>query len=338
LAQIVVEDLTVDFSIYSRDRHLVTRALRGITGGLILRGQGQRTIIRALSRVTTTLGDGDRVALVGPNGAGKTTLLRTIAGIYPPSGGTVRVEGHVAPLFEVSAGLELDATGYENIILKGLSLGFTRAQIRARMDEIVEFSELGDFLSMPLRTYSSGMMLRLAFAVSTSIPADIVLMDEWIGVGDSYFINKATQRLQEFIGHARIVVIASHANSIVQQTCNRALLIAQGHLVADTSVQEVLRRYEQVQQPPFFDADAYMAANPDVERACHARLLSPWIHFFAFGVLEDRQFRPGLSLSALEADEAFRDARRRGDPLAALARLEKLITAEPEAAANSGTL
>ena len=186
---------------------------------------------------------GERVGLIGRNGAGKTTLLRVMAGIYEPPAGTVEVEGRVAPLFDIGMGMDPESSGYENILLRGLYLGLRKAEIRAKVDEIAEFTELGEFLEMPLRTYSAGMFARLAFAISTSIDPEILLLDEGIGAGDEAFLEKAKQRLDAMINRARIMVLASHSDELVRKLCNRAILMQNGEIVASGSTDEMLERY-----------------------------------------------------------------------------------------------
>jgi ABC-type polysaccharide/polyol phosphate transport system ATPase subunit len=212
-------------------------------GGRIGEDANHRICVKAIDGVSLTFEDGDRVALVGANGAGKSTLLRVLAGIYEPMRGRVSIQGRVASLFDIALGLDPESTGYENILLRGLFLGMSRAEIRERRDAIAVFSELGDFLAMPMRTYSSGMMLRLAFAVSTHVDAEILLMDEWIGAGDAAFTAKAERRLAELVGGAAILVLASHSEEIVRSTCNKAVLLRQGTVVQIGSVDEVLQAY-----------------------------------------------------------------------------------------------
>src|SRR5690606_37849021 len=161
-----------------------------------------------------------------------TTLLRTLAGVYAPVSGRIRRTGSVAPLFDISLGFDTESNGYDNIVLRGLYLGLDRRDIESRIDSIAEFTELGAYLSMPLRTYSSGMLLRLAFAVATAVDPDIILMDEWIGVGDAHFLEKATKRLNEFIARSSVLVLASHSEALIREVCNKAVLLGQGRVLA----------------------------------------------------------------------------------------------------------
>jgi ABC-2 type transport system ATP-binding protein/lipopolysaccharide transport system ATP-binding protein len=198
---------------------------------------------RALDEISAVFEDGARVALIGANGAGKSTLLRVMAGIYEPTRGRVETFGVVRTLFDISLGMDDEATGHENIYIRGLMIGASRKSISGMVDEIIEFSELGDYIHMPLRTYSTGMRLRLAFAVSTAFGADIVLMDEIIGVGDKSFFTKAKERLERYIGASGIVVMASHSVDLVRSICNRVIWLDHGRVKAAGSCDEVLNAY-----------------------------------------------------------------------------------------------
>lgn len=248
MAEISLNEVSVSFPIYNANtRSLKKRVLSAATGGLIKFEQGVSgpSVVQALNGVTLDFRHGDRVGLVGHNGAGKTTLLRVLAGIYEPTIGTVRVSGNVAPLFDIALGMDPESTGYENIVLRGLFLGFTHDQIRERMDEISEFTELGSFLNLPLRTYSTGMQMRLAFAVSTSIKPDILLLDEGIGAGDASFIAKANRRLAEFTSEAAIIVLASHSESLVREMCRTSVLLEHGRVIETGPSEDILDLYRE---------------------------------------------------------------------------------------------
>jgi ABC-type polysaccharide/polyol phosphate transport system ATPase subunit len=244
MAFIRLDDVSVDFPIYSAPgRSLKHRFLAASTGGLIGAKDG-RISIKALDRVSVAIEHGDRVGLVGHNGAGKTTLLRVIAGIYEPVIGTVAVEGRTVPLFDVGLGIDLESSGLENIQLRGLFLGLSKAEIRRKTDEIAEFTGLGPFLDMPLRTYSSGMQARLTFAISTCIDPEVLLLDEGIGVGDAAFMEQATRRLDRLVQQTGILVLASHSEDLLRRLCNKAFLFEHGRLAASGSVDEILHRYQ----------------------------------------------------------------------------------------------
>ena len=243
MAHIVFDHVCVDFPIYNaKNRSLKNTVMQAATGGKVSFG-AEGTIIRSLDDVSFTLKDGDRVGLVGHNGAGKSTLLRALSRVYEPTSGYAQIEGEIGSLVDISLGIDAEATGRENIFIRGALLGLRRKEIDNRFDEIVDFSELGSFVDMPVRTYSSGMHLRLAFAVATIIRPEILLMDEWLSVGDASFNAKAESRLTELVQSSRILVIASHSRELIEKTCNRALWFEHGRLKMDGTPQEVCRAY-----------------------------------------------------------------------------------------------
>jgi len=242
---LVLEDVDVDFPIYqSSARSLKQIALQTAVGGRIRRaGQSGRTLVQALRGIGLALRPGDRLALIGHNGSGKTTLLRVMAGIYHPTRGHVRVVGHRAALCDIQVGQDDEATGYESILLRGLMMGRSRSEIDERAKDIANFSGLGEYLHLPIRTYSSGMVLRLYFSIATSVSTDILLMDEWIASGDAEFAEKANHRLQSLIDRAHILVIASHDQSLLRKLCNRAVLLESGQIVTEGAVETVFAEY-----------------------------------------------------------------------------------------------
>ena len=244
MAHLRLTDVTVHLPIYSaRTRSLKSRLVQMGTGGRIVSESGQHTFVEALAGITLNLSDGDRLGIIGHNGAGKTTLLRVLAGVYQPASGTLDRAGRVAPLFDISVGLDPESTGNENIVLRGLYMGLQPAEIRALAPAIAEFSELGDFLDMPIRTYSSGMQMRLAFAVATSIGTDILLLDEWLSVGDVTFVDKARERMRQVVGRSNILVLASHDLDLIAKTCNQAVHLEHGRVRALGGVDEVIAGY-----------------------------------------------------------------------------------------------
>ncbi|BCZ78696.1 sugar ABC transporter ATP-binding protein [Paraburkholderia terrae] len=234
---IIAEGIFVEFPIYENSHRSLKKAVLNLTtGGRIGQDAGRHAIVRALDDLSFSFRDGERIGLVGHNGSGKTTLLRTLSGVYEPVRGKLQVRGKIASLLDVSMGLDPDATGFENIYLRGILDGLKPARIRDKIDEIAEFSDLGEYLNLPVRTYSSGMMLRLAFAISTSIEADILIMDEWLSVGDADFSLKAAQRLETLVGNASIVVVATHDPGLIERVCTRKIGLEHGKVIADEPV------------------------------------------------------------------------------------------------------
>jgi lipopolysaccharide transport system ATP-binding protein len=232
MSRICADDIVVDFPVYgTRSRSLKNTVIRAATGGALATDASDRVVVRAIDHISFDWREGDRVGLVGNNGSGKTTLLRAIAGVYEPVGGTLVVEGRIVSMLSLTLGMESEATGYENIFLRGTIMGLKKPQIVRLVDEVCEFSELGDYIHMPMRTYSSGMAMRLAFAVSTSVTADIILMDEWLSVGDAQFAQKAEERLRKMVGNVKILVIASHSPQIIEATCNRVVKLDHGQII-----------------------------------------------------------------------------------------------------------
>jgi len=197
---------------------------------MISADSGGHVKIRALDNVSFEFKEGDRVGIQGHNGAGKSTLLRVLSGCYEPTEGTLLTQGRIASLLDISVGFDGEWTGYENIFLRGLLMGLTPKQIRAKMEEIADFSELGEYMNMPLRTYSSGMVMRLAFSISTNVDADILLMDEWLGVGDASFMEKAEKRLNDIVNKTPILVLASHSKDLLQKVCSKQFRLNHGKL------------------------------------------------------------------------------------------------------------
>lgn len=244
MVHIDLDDVSLDYPVLSQSSRKLTRQfLRVATGGQLDRTDAGRVNVRALTGITARLDVGDRVGLVGHNGSGKSTLLRVLGGIYRPSSGSISRVGTVGSLLDISLGMSPDATGRENIYLRGALQGLSRREIAALVPGIVEFSDLGDFIDLPMRTYSSGMLLRLAFSVATVLSPDILLMDEWLAVGDAAFQAKAEARLHEVVSRTSILVIASHSELLIRNQCNRVLFLDHGRLVADGPPAEVLPLY-----------------------------------------------------------------------------------------------
>jgi ABC-2 type transport system ATP-binding protein/lipopolysaccharide transport system ATP-binding protein len=245
-ARVTLDAVAVSFPIYQAgSRSLKKRVLFRGTAGRIARDANQRIIVEALRGVSLSLRKGDRLALVGSNGAGKTTLLRVIAGIYEPAQGAVTTRGRISPMFDVNLGIDPELSGFDNIRTRGLLLGLSPGAIERHMPDIAEFTELGDYLDMPVRTYSSGMMLRLGFAVATCFEPEILLMDEWILAGDAHFMAKAELRIQGFVARASVLVLSSHNLDLCRRWCSKALWLEQGQIRALGAVDEVIEEYRQ---------------------------------------------------------------------------------------------
>jgi ABC-type polysaccharide/polyol phosphate transport system ATPase subunit len=261
MLSIVAKDIHVYFPIYD----LQTRSLKhtlglkhladGINrlavrklnvGGQIGAAETGRIVIKALDGVSFDILEGDRVGLLGHNGSGKTTLLRTLSGIYEPVAGAIQNNGRVFPLFDLQLGMDMDATGMENVWMRGKLLGLSTKQIKDALDDIAEFTELGDYLQVPIRAYSTGMALRLAFAISTAVTPEILVLDEMIGAGDAAFITKADARLKKFLDRTGILVIASHSLSMLRRWCNKGMLLEKGKLLLYGPIEDVIARYEQL--------------------------------------------------------------------------------------------
>ena len=230
MVYISLKDVSVNFPIYGAGSASLKKTLAAsVTGGRFGKETGV-AVVQALSNITLELKSGDRLGLVGHNGAGKSTLLRALAGVYDPSSGRFERQGTVSSLIDPALGIEPDATGIENIMLRGLVMGMSKRQIDRLTPEICEFSGLGQYVNMPVRTYSTGMLMRLAFSISTSIQADILLMDEWLSVGDADFTAKAEQRMKDVVAKSGILVLASHSPELIARECNRIVRLEHGRL------------------------------------------------------------------------------------------------------------
>jgi ABC-type polysaccharide/polyol phosphate transport system ATPase subunit len=252
LASITLQNVNIDFPIYGSQTSFRKVLFERATGGLIRRdaSQKRRVSVRALENISIRLEHGDRLGLIGHNGAGKSTLLRVMAGVYEPSDGTVSIEGRVSPLFNISPGLDQDDTGYENILNCGLFLGMTREEIAAKTPDIARFSELGEYLSLPVRTYSSGMLVRLGFAIATAIDPEILILDEGLGAGDARFAERAKKRVDSLIKRSSILVLASHSDELIRSFCNKGILLQGGRMIRSGDVNEVIQAYHNLNKDP----------------------------------------------------------------------------------------
>jgi lipopolysaccharide transport system ATP-binding protein len=231
MAFISLKDVSVNFPIYGAGSASLKKTLAAsVTGGRFGKETGVN-VVQALSDINLELKSGDRLGLIGHNGAGKSTLLRTLAGVYEPSTGEFVRQGSVSSLIDPALGIEVDATGIENIMLRGLVMGMSTKKIDELTPSICEFSGLGEYVNMPVRTYSTGMLMRLAFSISTSVEADILLMDEWLSVGDAEFTEKAEQRMKDVVAKSGILVLASHSPDLIAKECNRVIHLEHGRIV-----------------------------------------------------------------------------------------------------------
>ncbi|MDH6533355.1 lipopolysaccharide transport system ATP-binding protein [Aurantimicrobium minutum] len=244
MSKINLFNVNVEFPIFNASsRRLANQLIRAATGGQVGRSEGGKVTVRALNDINLQLKSGDRLGIVGHNGAGKSTLLRLLAGIYEPSSGKIERGGIISSLTDIALGISPELTGRDNIITRGVLMGMTRSQIQAQMNEIIEFSELGEFIDLPVRTYSTGMGMRLAFSVSTIMQPEILIMDEWLSVGDEDFVHKAENRIRAVVDNSDILIIASHSRGLLERNCNRAIWLEHGEIKLSGNIDEILDAY-----------------------------------------------------------------------------------------------
>lgn len=245
---IELHSVSVEFPVYGISAlSLKKQLLRLTTGGLLKTGDHNIVTVKALDHINLRLEQGDRVGLIGHNGSGKSTLLRVLSKIYEPTHGSIKISGKVSALLDVMLGMDQESSGYDNIYLRGILQGLTRKQIALKVKSIADFTELGDYLSMPVRTYSNGMALRLAFGIATTLSPEILVIDEVIGVGDAAFIHKAQIRFDELIQQAKIVVLATHDLNIIEKICNKILWLDTGKIKFFGEMQEGIELYKKHQ-------------------------------------------------------------------------------------------
>jgi ABC-2 type transport system ATP-binding protein/lipopolysaccharide transport system ATP-binding protein len=242
VAKINLSNVSVEIPVFDVSATSLRKVLLGSVGGQFNRS-GSQVLVRALKDLTFEAHDGDRIGVIGRNGSGKTTLLRVLSDVYPPTQGSVEIAGRVSPMFEATLGMSADATGMENIRICGMLWGLSDEQIGQGIDDIVAFTELGDYINVPVRTYSMGMFLRLAFAIATLREPEILLLDEVIGVGDAAFFDKAYARLMGMVRQSRILVIASHGEKIIRDLCNKVIWLNNGTLMEFGDVDTVFAAY-----------------------------------------------------------------------------------------------
>ena len=243
MPSIEVTDVNVEFPIYHGNSRSLKRTVFAAASGRMQADARSRIVVQALRDVTFRLGRGERLGLIGHNGAGKTTLLRTLAGIYEPVVGRVHVQGSIGALLDVGLGMNAEMTGRENIVLRGLTVGLDRPAIAQLEQEVQDFAELGAFIDLPLRFYSSGMQVRLGFALATAIRPEVLLMDEWFLAGDAAFMEKAKARLEDMVRGAEILVLSSHSTGVIADWSTRVIWMDQGRIRADGNPADVLAMY-----------------------------------------------------------------------------------------------
>jgi len=224
--------IELSYPVYSIRAQSIRNAIANLAvGGQMLKDGRDVIHVRALDNVSFTLEDGDRLGIIGNNGAGKSTLLKVLAGVYEPDRGALQINGKVSSMIDINLGVDFELTGRENLINMGRIRGFSTKEILNRSPEIIEFTELGPFIDLPLKTYSSGMRTRLIFGIATSLDPDILLMDEWIGAGDKDFFGKASARLNGVLHRSRVIVLASHNWRLITEMCNKILVLESGRQI-----------------------------------------------------------------------------------------------------------
>lgn len=247
MATINVRNVTLEYPIIDTGASFRSVLMSKYVGGVIgQRKTDKHPYITALSNINLELKDGDRLGLIGHNGSGKTTLIRLLGGILEPTMGSVEITGRSATLITQGLGVDPEDTGYENIKISGLYLGMSPDEIERRTSEIADFTELGDFLHLPVKTYSTGMTVRLAFAITTAMSPEIMIMDEEVGAGDARFAKKAQERVDNMVNRCSVMVLASHSTGLIDKMCNQAALLNHGEIVARGSVKDVLKEYDKL--------------------------------------------------------------------------------------------
>ncbi|WP_241645998.1 ABC transporter ATP-binding protein [Rosenbergiella metrosideri] len=243
MALIKLEGASLDFPIYDAASRSIKKNFIGFATGGKLGSKNGRAVVTALSNLDIEINDGERVGLIGHNGSGKTTLLRMFSKVYYPTSGDAKIVGSIGSLVSISLGINPEFTGRENIYIRGALLGLNKKEISSKIDDIISFTDLGDFIDMPVRTYSSGMQMRLGFSVSTIFKPQILIMDEWLSVGDEGFKDKAERRLSEIISSTKILILASHSYELLSKNCTRIIWLEHGKVKMDGSPEQVLSHY-----------------------------------------------------------------------------------------------
>ncbi len=244
MTYIKLKNASISFAIYNSKTRSVRTELFKAIGGKI-HSVDSTVFVDALNSINLEINEGDRVGIIGHNGAGKTTLLKLLSGVYEPTKGACYSKGSVSSLTDITMGMDPDSSGYQNIIMRCILLGMTIKEAKEKVDDVIEFSELREYIDLPMRTYSTGMYLRLAFTISTCIVPDILIMDEMIGTGDASFIEKARLRLMNFISKTKIIVLSSHNMQIIKDICNKGLWMEKGKVIMYDDIDKVVKAYEE---------------------------------------------------------------------------------------------
>ncbi len=242
MVHINLQDVSVTFSIYNAKTRSVRNKLMSAIGGKV-QSIDSTVYVNALDNVSLHIKEGERVGLIGHNGAGKSTMLKVLASIYEPTAGYVDISGWTSSLTDITMGMDPESNGYENILMRCIFMGMTLKEAKSKVDEIIQFSELEEYIDLPMRTYSAGMYLRLAFTIATSVVPDILIMDEMISTGDTPFIEKARKRMTRLIENAKIMVLSSHDMQIMSDICNRGIWMEKGKIRMDGAIDEVIDAY-----------------------------------------------------------------------------------------------
>jgi ABC-type polysaccharide/polyol phosphate transport system ATPase subunit len=228
---IVASSVSLVYPVYSiRAQSLRNTVMNMAVGGRLLRDSSDIVQVRALENVSFSVAEGERLGVMGHNGSGKTTLLKVLAGVYEPTGGHIQVRGNISSMIDIGLGADMEATGYENILTMGRMRGLSNGQVRAKIPEIVDFTDLGSYVHLPMKTYSAGMSMRLIFGVATSFDPDILLLDEWLGAGDAHFMDKAKERMSDVVSRSRCMVLATHSFGLIKDTCTKMMMLEGGRV------------------------------------------------------------------------------------------------------------
>jgi ABC-type polysaccharide/polyol phosphate transport system ATPase subunit len=242
--QVIAKNISVDFPLLGQKRNIRNKIISGVTGGRLFKNHKNVLTVRALNNISFHAKSGDRIGFLGHNGAGKSTMLRVLSGVYFPTSGSIYVEGKITPLLQTAPGLEMEDTGYDNIINCGLNLGMSLEEILGKIDDIIDFSGLGDYINIAVRNYSSGMLSRLSFSIATAVKPGILILDEGIGTADAKFADTAAKKIDELTSSTEILFLASHSESLIKSMCNKAVVLEKGSSLYFGDIDTALEVYK----------------------------------------------------------------------------------------------